>query len=262
MYPEAFVSDTPVEQPKSGLKAAFKSGLAGLGADVAALKGKVGIGSLEEAEQEIAKQKAYQAKTYKPTEEGWTEAPFTKLGELVGGSLPYMAAPLVAGGAAALAAPGAALLGLGAAGAASAAQFTGSNLSRQMDTGKTLSQTDLSNAALAALPQAALDILSLRMMPGVGKILQSAGISASEKVAANYAKEALKKTAADYALSTGKTMTIEGLTEAGQQVFERMQAGLQINDPGARQEYFDSFVGGAVLGGVVAPIGRRVERGQ
>jgi hypothetical protein len=271
MYPEAFASKTPVEQPKSGLKAAFKSGLAGLGADVAALKGKVGIGSLEEAEQEIAKQKAYQAKTYKPTEEGWTEAPFTKLGELVGGSLPYMAAPLVAGaaigsapvtGALGLGAMGATALGLGAAGAASAAQFTGSNLSRQMDTGKTLSQTDLVDAALASLPQAALDTLSLRMMPGVGKILQSAGINASEKVAANYAKEALKKTAADYALSTGKTMSIEGLTEAGQQVFERMQAGLSIDDPAARQEYFDNFVGGAVLGGVIAPVGRRVERGQ
>jgi hypothetical protein len=271
MYPEAFASETPVEQPKSGLKAAFKSGLAGLGADVAALKGKVGIGSLEEAEREIAKQKAYQAKTYKPTEEGWTEAPFTKLGELVGGSLPYMAAPLVAGaaigsapvaGALGLGAAGATALGIGAAGAASAAQFTGSNLSRQMDTGKTLSQTDLVDAALASLPQAALDTLSLRMMPGVGKILQSAGINASEKVAANYAKEALKKTAADYALSTGKTMSIEGLTEAGQQVFERMQAGLSINDPAARQEYFDNFVGGAVLGGVIAPVGRRVERGQ
>ena len=57
-------------------------------------------------------------------------------------------------------------------------------------------------------------------------------------------------------------MTVEGLTEAGQQVFERMQAGLNINDPGARQEYFDSFVGGAVLGGVVAPVGRYMERGQ
>jgi hypothetical protein len=271
MYPEAFASKTSEKQPESGLMPALKSGIAGLKADVAAVKGKVGIGSLEEAEQEIAKQKAYQAKTFKPTEEGWTEAPFTKLGELVGGSLPYMAAPLVAGaaigsapvtGALGLGAAGATALGLGAAGAASAAQFTGSNLSRQMDTGKKLADTNLVDAALASIPQAAFDTLSLRMMPGVGKILQSAGINASEKVAANYAKEALKKTAADYALSTGKTMGIEGLTEAGQQVFERMQAGLSITDPAARQEYFDNFVGGAVLGGVIAPVGRRVERGQ
>ena len=265
MYPEAFASDTPVEQPKSGFKAALKSGISGLQEGYAALKGKVGIGSLEEAEQEIAKQRAYQAKTFKPTEEGFLEAPFTKIGELVGGSLPYMVAPLVAGGAAAalpLTGLAATAAGVGAAGLASAGQFTGSNITRQMDTGKTLGETDLGAAALAALPQAALDTLSLRMMPGVGKILQSAGINASEKVAADYAKQALTKKALDYTLATGKTMGVEGLTEASQQVFERMQAGLQINDPGARQEYFDSFVGGAVLGGVVAPIGRRVERGQ
>jgi hypothetical protein len=273
LYPEAFGlgQKTPEKQPKSGLMPALKSGIAGLQADAAALKGRVGIGSLEEAEQEIAKQKAYQAKTYKPTEENFAEAPFTKMGELIGGSLPYMALPLVAGaaigsapvaGALGLGAAGATALGIGAAGAASAAQFTGSNLSRQMDTGKKLGETNLFDAAVASLPQAALDTISLRMMPGVGKILQSAGINASEKVAANYAKEALKKTAADYVLSTGKTMTIEGLTEAGQQVFERMQAGLSITDPAARQEYFDNFVGGAVLGGVLAPAGRYVERGQ
>ena len=267
LYPASFGlgQKTPEKQPESGFMPALKSGIAGLKADVAALKGKVGIGSLEEAEQEIAKQKAYQAKTFKPTEESFSEAPIANIKELLGGSLPYMAAPLVAGGAAAalpLTGLAATAAGLGAAGAASAAQFTGSNISRQMDTGKTLGETDLGAAALAALPQAALDTLSLRMMPGVGKILQSAGINASEKVAANYAKEALKKTATDYALATSKTMGVEGLTEASQQVFERMQAGLSITDPEARQEYFDNFVGGAVLGGVVAPIGRRVERGQ
>jgi len=267
LYPASFGlgQKTPEKQPESGFMPALKSGIAGLKADVAALKGKVGIGSLEEAEQEIAKQKAYQAKTFKPTEEGFSEAPIANIKELLGGSLPYMAAPLVAGGAAAalpLTGLAATAAGVGAAGLASAGQFTGSNITRQMDTGKTLGETDLGAAALAALPQAALDTLSLRMMPGVGKILQSAGINASEKVAANYAKEALKKTVADYALSTGKTMGVEGLTEASQQVFERMQAGLQITDPEARQEYFDSFVGGAVLGGVIAPVGRRVERGQ
>jgi hypothetical protein len=40
------------------------------------------------------------------------------------------------------------------------------------------------------------------------------------------------------------------LTEAGQQVFERMQAGLDLMDEQARGEYIDNFVGGATLGGL------------
>jgi len=50
-------------------------------------------------------------------------------------------------------------------------------------------------------------------------------------------------------------------TESAQQVFERAQAGLKLTDPQARQEYFDSFVGGVILGGTLAPAGRFVERG-
>ena len=264
MYPDAFAAKTPEEGPKSGFMPALKAGVSGIKSDTAALLGRTGLMELPAAEKYIAEQEAYKKKTFKPTQEGFTEAPIANIKELLGGSLPYMAAPLAAGAAAAalpLTGLAATAAGVGAAGLASAGQFTGSNLSRQMQEGKKLEETDLGAAALAAIPQAALDTLSLRMLPGVGKILQSAGISASEQVAANYAKEALKKTAADYFLKTGRTMGVEGLTEAGQQVFERMQAGLSITDANARKEYFDSFVGGAVLGGVIAPAGRYVERG-
>jgi hypothetical protein len=266
-YPDAFASKTPEEQPKSGFMPALKAGFSSLKEDVAGLAGRAGIMDLPEAEQYIAKQKAYQKKTFAPTQEGFLEAPFTKIGELAGGSLPYMVAPVLAG----VAAPAASALGagaglataagLGATALTSAGQFTGSNISRQMDTGKKLGETDLGAAALAAIPQAALDTISLRMIPGMGKLFEGAGLSISKEAARDLAKEGLKKTAADYVLTTGKTMTVEGLTEAGQQVFERMQAGLNITDPAARAEYFDSFIGGAVLGGILAPVGRRVERG-
>jgi len=53
----------------------------------------------------------------------------------------------------------------------------------------------------------------------------------------------------------------EGVTEATQQLLERLQAGLEITDPEARKEYIDSFIGGAVLGGTLAPVGRAFERG-
>lgn len=263
-YPEAFGGGEAAPQPKSGFMPALKAGVSSLKSDVAALAGRTGIMGLPEAEKYIAEQEKYQKATYKPTEEGFMEAPLTKIGELAGGSIPYMAAPIAAGAAAAaLPFTGAAatVAGLGATGLASAAQFTGSNLSRQMDTGKKLGETDIGAAALAAIPQAALDTISLRMIPGMSKLFEKAGLNLSEEAAKNLAKEGLKKTVADYALSTGKTMGVEGLTEAGQQVFERMQAGLNINDPEARKEYFDNFIGGAVLGGILAPVGRRVERG-
>jgi len=287
MYPEAFgAGTTPEEGPKSGFMPALKAGFSNLKGDVAALAGRTGLMALPEAEKYIAEQEAYQKKTYAPTAQGWTEAPLTKIGELAGGSIPYMAAPLVAGGAlaagAALAPEAALATGLGAltaeggvglsalgaglstaaTAATSAGQFTGSNLSRQMQEGKKLGETDVTAAALAAIPQAALDTVSLHMIPGIGKMFEKVGVDLSEKAAKDLAKEGLKKTAADYLLSTGKTMGIEGLTEAGQQVFERMQAGLSITDPSARAEYFDNFLGGAVLGGILAPAGRYVERGQ
>jgi hypothetical protein len=254
----------PGPQPQEGFMPSLKSSVSSLKADAAALAGRTGLMGLPEAEDYIAKQKAYQEKTYRPTEKGWTEAPLTKLGELAGGSLPYMVAPIVAG----LAAPealGIGALGLGAstvgAGLASATQFAGSGLSRQTDEGKKLGETNLGAAALAAIPQAALDVFGLKMVPGIGKMFEKAGIDISEKAARDIAKEGLAKTITDYTLTTGKTMGTEGLTEAAQQVFERLQAGLSITDPEAQKEYFDNFIGGAVLGGVISPAGRYFERG-
>jgi hypothetical protein len=145
-------------------------------------------------------------------------------------------------------------------------QFTGTNLLRQMEPtdeapqGKSIGETDLGNAALAAVPQAALDVLSLRMMPFIRGVFGQVGKDLSEEAARRIASKNLKDVAADYALATGKTMTVEGLTEAAQQSLERLQAGLTMTDEAARDEYLESFIGGAVLGGVLAPPGRYLER--
>lgn len=258
MYPEAFgVKAEPQEQPQGGFIAASKAGLAGLKGDIAALAGRTGLMNEANAEKYIKEQEEYKKKTFKPTEESWTEAPFTKTKELLGGSLPYMAAPLVAG---ALAPEGAAAIG--AAGLASLGQFTGSNLSRQMEEGKKLGETNLGYAAAAAVPQAALDMVSFKMAPGIRNLFAVAGKEVPEKTALEIAKQGTAQIAKDYALATGKAMSAEGLTEAGQQFFERMQAGLNLTDEKARDEYWQSLVGGAVLGGALAPAGRYVERGQ
>ena len=255
----------PEKIGESGFVPAAKAGLASLKSDVAALAGRTGIMDTAAAEKYIQEQEAYKKKTFKPTEEGWTDAPWTKFKETLGGSLPYMAAPVAAGiGAATLPLSGTAatLAGLGATGLTSAAQFTGSNLSRQMDEGKKLGETDIGAAAAASIPQAALDIIGLKMLPGVRGIFAAVGKEVPEKVLLEATKQTTGRIAKDYALATGKAMGTEGLTEAGQQVFERLQAGLNITDANARSEYFDNFVAGAVLGGALAPVGRYVERGQ
>lgn len=255
----------PAAQPESGFFPALKAGATELGGGISALMGKVGLKdeAKAEAEYQAAKQRA--AQIFKPTEEGWTEAPFTKFKELLGGSLPYMAAPLAAGAAAAalpVTGTAAALTTLGAAGLTSAGQFTATNLARQLEEGKKLAETDLGAAALAAVPQAALDTLSMRMIPGIGRMFGQAGVKVTAETAKEIAEQGLKKTLIDYTAKTGKTAGIEGLTESAQQVFERLQAGLSITDEKAREEYFDSFIGGAVLGGTLAVPGRYVERGR
>lgn len=253
----------PEATPESGFTPAIKAGFSGLKSGLAAVAGRTGLMDEDAAAQYIAEQEDYQRRTFKPTET-WGEAPFTKFTELLGGSLPYVAAPVAAAGAVAaapLTGTAATLAGLGAAGVASATQFTGSNLLRQMNEGVPLSQTDLPAALAAAGPQAALDVLSFKLMPGIRAIFSAAGKDITEQAAAQIAKQTTGQIAKDYAQSTGTAMGVEGLTESGQQLLERLQAGLNIADADARDEYFESFIGGAVLGGTLAPAGRYFERG-
>ena len=254
----------PEAKPESGFLPALSSGVERIKGQAVALAGRAGLTDIDDAEAYYKAQEEKASKIFQPTEKGYTEAPLTKLGELAGGSIPYMVAPALAGIAGALAAPGAAIAGIGAgtlgAFGAGATQFTGTNVARQMDTGKRLAETDLGAAALAAVPQAALDTFALRMIPGIKGLFGQAGQKLTNAEAKAIATQGMGKTLQDYALTTGKVMGAEGLTEASQQVFERLQAGLQLTDEEARQEYFDNFIGGAVLGGVLAPVGRYSER--
>jgi DNA-binding protein H-NS/GNAT superfamily N-acetyltransferase len=261
----------PQYAPESGdvFVPALKSGFSGVQEAGYVLAGRTGLMDEAAAQKAIEEERAYQRRVFKPTEEGFLEAPVTKTLELLGGSLPYMALPVAAAGAALtfpVTGPAATVAALAAAGLASGAQFTGTNLLRQMEPtdeapqGKSIGETDLGDAALAAVPQAALDVLSLRMMPFIRGVFGQVGKDLSEEAARRIASKNLKDVAADYALATGKTMTVEGLTEAVQQSLERLQAGLTMTDEAARDEYLESFIGGAVLGGVLAPPGRYLER--
>jgi hypothetical protein len=260
--------NTPRVKQDTGFTGAFKSGIENLKADIERVKGKTGIKDVAEAEKSAAEYERKAGQIFKPTEEGWTEAPFQKFKETLGGSLPYMAAPVVAGGAAALAGAPIAV-GTGLAGLASLTQFTGSNLGRQMQgdetegvAPKSLAETSLGKSVAGAIPQTALDMVSLRMIPGIGKIFGAAGKKITPEMAKQVAEQGIAKTAGAYGAQAIKTGGIEGVTEAGQQVLERLQAGLSITNEKARDEYFDSFLGGALLGGPLALPGTALRRGE
>lgn len=264
-FPEAFgAAPATPPQDTTGFKAAAAAGLERLKGEAALTAGKLGLMDVPQAEAYQQAQEEKAAKRFTPTQEGWLEAPLQKLKETAGGSLPYMVAP-VAAGAAALAAPVSAPVaaGLGLAGAtlASTGQFTGANIARQMQEGKTLEEASLGKAVGAAVPQALLDTAAMALLPGVGKLFGSVGSKLTAEEAKAIASQTLNRTLADYAAKTGAAMGREGVTEATQQLLERLQAGLDIADPQARKEYIDSFIGGAALAGVGAPIGRSFERG-
>jgi hypothetical protein len=258
--PTAFEKELAGTKTDTGFTGAFSAGKERLKGDVALLAGKTGLMSLEDAERYKREKDALAQRMFKPTEESFTEAPLLKFRELLGGSLPYMAAPVAAGLGAKVLGVGAGV-GLAGAGLASLGQFTGSNLSRQMETGKNLEETSLGKAAAAAVPQTALDVVSLRMIPSIGRLFGAAGKEVTPELAKKIAEQGMLRTTAAYGAGSAKLAGVEGATEVGQQFLERLQAGLNISDEQARDEYFDSFIGGAVLGGTLAVPGTYLERG-
>lgn len=268
LYPDAFGrrEEAKPKQDTAGFKAAAAAGFERLKGEAALTAGKAGLLDQAKAQQEYeAAQKRAQAR-FTPTEDSWTESPWQKFKETAGGSVPYIVAPAAAAGVGALAATGvgapaaAGIAGLLGAGAASTGQFTGSNLGAQLGTGKTLEQASGAAALGAAIPQALIDTAAMALVPGIGKLFGSVGSKLTTEQARALASQTLGKTVMDYTAKAGVTAGREGVTEATQQVLERLQAGLNITDEDARKEYIDSFIGGAVLGGAAAPVGRAFER--
>jgi hypothetical protein len=264
---DEFWSKDPVvggEKRDTGFTGAAKSTIERMKGETALTAGKIGLMDTKAAEEYAAQQEAKARQMFQPTQEGWTQAPVTKFKELLGGSLPYVAAPLAAGAAATLLPEAAAIGGIGAAtlggvGAATA-QYIGPGLARQMETGKSLADTSLLNAGAAAFGEALLDRVSFGAIPGIRKIFQAAGKDVGEDVLKEVAKKGIMSSAGELALAGVKGATVEGATEAAQQFLERLQAGLSLTDKQARDEYFDNFIGGAVLGGTLAAPGHVTEK--
>ena len=168
----------------------------------------------------------------------------TYLGELIGEQAPLIGGTIGAGvltggagAAAGLGAGAATVLGttVGTLGV-SGPQLFGSNLQRQeaqVAAGE-LASVDVGAAAGAAVAQSALELLSNLVL--VGRIPASVGRAIAQNA------------------------SVEGLTEIGQQMLERQQAGLPLDSADAIQEYLDAGVAGAALGGVFGGVGYGFDR--
>lgn len=259
----------PAPDPnKQGFGAAMGAAKERALGDLALLAGRTGLIGTEEAERINKAQQAAAAARFTPTEDSWFQSPWQKFKEVAGGSVPAMATTAGAAGLGALAATGlgapaaAGLAATGLAALASGTQFTMSNIGAQVEAGKRLADTSLVSAVGAAVPQTLLDVGALRMVPGIGQLFGRAGVQITEAEAQRLAAQTLRQKAADYAKAGARVMPIEGVTEAAQQLFERLQAGLSITDEDARKEYFESFMGGAALAGPLGAAGRGFERRQ
>jgi hypothetical protein len=244
------IAAKPGEQAKGAFSGSFGRSIYNLAADLAIAHGR-SIGDPDAAEATAKRLREYGARTYTDTAKGWKEDPIAKIQELAGGSAPYMIGPI----AAALGGTAAGATGLAATAApmvVSALQFIGSNLQRQMEDNKKLADTNLLSAGLTAIPQAALDQIGFRFIPGIKRLFGAAGKDITDEAAQQLLNKSILSKAGEKILTTGEGMAIEGGTETAQQLLERLQAGLSITDAAARKEYFDSFVGGAALVGAIS----------
>ena len=175
------------------------------------------------------------------------------IGENLAYSSPQMAAALGAGAIGTLAGPEGTLAGLAtpliAGTAASTPFFVGSNVDRATSGGEeALTKDEAGRALLAAPAQAAVDTVSDRFIPGVGRLLGAPAKKTVGKILQRTATGALKGAAS------------EGIAEPLQQVGERWAAGEALTDEDALREYGQAAATAAVLGGTMGGVGAHFER--
>jgi pyridoxal biosynthesis lyase PdxS len=124
--------------------------------------------------------------------------------------------------------------------AVSAPLFTGSNLQRQDEAGE---ERNIGKAFVAAIPQALADTIVTRFTFGLGKW----GKTVPTKALTSKVSRVLTH--------VGQSAGAESLTETAQQILERLQAGLPIDDEQAVNEYIESATAGAALGGIFGTLG-------
>lgn len=286
-YPKAFLTEKQLEE-KQGFGAATSEAFRGAKAAAYEGAGKLfGIEGLKQASEEEYR-KLREEPGFIPTTEEDRTAAFKKgllpgiaavgrefISEPVGGIVGRYGAPIGLGALATAAAPatgvgalGAGVIGGGVTALADYLPQVGENLQRQRDVGKT---EDLSDAALGAIPQAALSGLNLRlgMLPkGVQNIFKADAAALQKQVLSG----ALKPEAAisqlsgnlrNILLSTGSAATVGAGTMIGEEAIRRAQAGQSLTDEEALGDYATMAKDAALLAPLFGvPRGALKRRGE
>ena len=168
------------------------------------------------------------------------------LGGVAGESAPATAAGIAGGIAAAAAAPvvgiGAVAAGIAGATLANLPFFYGMNRERQKEAIDQGFRTEINEGAafLTALPQALLDgIVDRLLVGGVSKL----GVTEKALTGGGIFTRSTK--------GVGLGAVVEAPTEIGQQILERAQAGLPLDNEEALAEYREAGIAGGLLGGAI-----------
>jgi len=220
-----------------------------------------GQGLEERSRQELGELLLEQPERMQSTDVDSIGSALTYAGEVFGEQIPQLGLGLGAALATPILAPAAlttTALGSFAVGATAAAGITapilfGNDIQRQEDevaAGRKAS-VDVGDALTATFGQATLEGISDKLLLGVGKPLIGLGKAGWKGL---------------FLRTTGRATggaTTEGLTEVGQQMMERAQAGLPIDSEDAIAEYREAAIaGGLIGGGTRATIGSFGERGD
>ena len=195
-----------------------------------------GLGVEENARQELNELLLQQPRRMQSTDVTGLGSGLTYAGEVFGEQIPQLGAGLGAAATTAVLAPTAPFIaGAAAAGVATAPILFGNNIQRQEDevaAGRKES-VDVGEALLATFGQATLEGISDRILLGGLFTIPGKNLFARTGVRA------------------GTGATSESLTEVGQQMMERAQAGLPIDSDDAIAEYREAAIAGGLVGGGV-----------
>ena len=193
-----------------------------------------GQGMEEKAQQRLGALSLEQPTPLQSTDVDSIGTALTYAGEVVGQQLPQLGLGLGAAALGSAVAPVAPFVaGAVTAGAATAPILFGNNIQRQEDlvaTGKK-DKVDVDAALKATFGQAALEGVADKIL--LGGMLRPLGKSIFTRTTSRF---------------TGGAAT-ESLTEVGQQMLERSQAGLPIDSEDAIAEYREAAIAGGLIGG-------------
>jgi hypothetical protein len=230
---------------KQQIKQAFGETLGTIGEQAGlGFLAEYGQGVEENARQRLGELMIEQPERMQSTDVEGIMSGLTYAGEVVGEQIPQLGLGLAAAAAAPVVVPATTALGTFAVGATAAAGVTapilfGNNIQRQEDEvaqGKKES-VDVSDALVATFGQAALEGISDKIL--LGGLFRPLGKSLFARTATR----------------AGGGATTEALTEVGQQMMERAQAGLPIDSDDAIAEYREAAIAGGLIGGGVRATG-------